>query len=192
MKRALLAIPLSALVLAGCTAAPAPESATPSPKSMEASPSTMEKKEGTMAKESPAMETKDIVATAMGVPDLSTLVAAVKAADLVTTLQGKGPFTVFAPTNGAFDKVPKATLDALLTPAKKADLTKILTYHVVAGNYSSTDLKEGLKLKTVQGQEITFTKKGEEWMVNNAAIEMADVATSNGMVHVIDTVIMPK
>ena len=135
---------------------------------------------------------KNIVENAAGSADHTTLVAAVKAADLAATLSGAGPFTVFAPTNAAFDKVPKATLESLLTPEKKADLTKILTYHVVPGALKAADLKDGQKLKTVQGQELTVSVKDGKVMVNGATVTTADVVSSNGVTHVVDAVLMPK
>ena len=135
---------------------------------------------------------KNIVENAAGSSDHTTLVAAVKAADLAGTLSGAGPFTVFAPTNAAFDKVPKATLESLLTPEKKADLSKILTYHVVPGALKAADLKDGQKLKTVQGQELTVSVKDGKVMVNGATVTTADVISSNGVTHVVDGVLMPK
>lgn len=135
---------------------------------------------------------KNIVENAAGSADHTTLVAAVKAADLAGTLSGAGPFTVFAPTNAAFDKVPKATLESLLTPEKKADLSKILTYHVVPGAVKAADLKDGQKLTTVQGQELTVSVKDGKVMVNGATVTTADVISSNGVTHVVDGVLMPK
>ncbi len=138
------------------------------------------------------VKSKNIVENAVNSKDHTTLMAAVKAAGLVETLSGTGPFTVFAPTNEAFNKLPAGTVDGLLKPEMKGKLTSVLTYHVVAGRYTSKDMKNGMKLKTVQGQEITITKKGNTWMVNNAKIEIADVMDSNGVTYVIDQVIMPK
>ncbi len=135
---------------------------------------------------------KNIVENAAGSSDHTTLVAAVKAADLAGTLSGTGPFTVFAPTNEAFNKVPEATLKSLMTPEKKADLTKILTYHVVPGALKAADLKDGQKLKTVEGEELTVTVKDGKVMINNATVTTADVISSNGVTHVIDAVLMPK
>ena len=131
---------------------------------------------------------QDVVDTAVKAGNFTTLVAAVKAAGLVDTLKGPGPFTVFAPTDAAFAKVPKATLDALL--ADKAALTKVLTYHVVPGKVMAADVKAG-KVKTVQGQELTITTAGGV-MVDNAKVVATDVAASNGVIHAIDTVLMPK
>jgi uncharacterized surface protein with fasciclin (FAS1) repeats len=135
---------------------------------------------------------KNIVENAVGSSDHTTLVAAVKQAGLVETLSGTGPFTVFAPTNEAFAKVPKATLDALMKPEMKADLTKILTYHVVAGAVKAADLKDGQKLTTVQGGKLKVTIKDGKVMINGANVTIADVISSNGVTHVIDGVLMPK
>lgn len=131
---------------------------------------------------------QDVVDVAVKAGNFTTLVAAVKAAGLVDTLKGPGPFTVFAPTDAAFAKVPKATLGALL--ADKAALTKVLTYHVVPGKMMAADLRAG-KLKTVEGQELTITTTGGV-MVDNAKVVAADVPASNGVIHAIDTVLMPK
>lgn len=133
---------------------------------------------------------KDIVATAQATPDLSTLVAAVTAADLVETLQGEGPFTVFAPTNEAFADI-QSTVDTLLMPENKDDLTNVLTYHVVPGTYTAADLKDGQELTTVQGEKLTVSIDGDTVKVGDATVTQADVETSNGVVHVIDKVLVP-
>ncbi|KRB30410.1 fasciclin domain-containing protein [Acidovorax sp. Root70] len=131
---------------------------------------------------------QDIVDTAVKAGNFKTLVAAVQAAGLVDTLKGPGPFTVFAPTDEAFAKIPKATLDGLL--ADKAALAKVLTYHVVPGKVMAKDVKAG-KVKTVQGQELTVsTSMGV--MVDQSKVIATDVAASNGVIHAIDTVLMPK
>ena len=132
----------------------------------------------------------DIVGLAKATPDLSTLVAAVTAGDLATTLQGKGPFTVFAPTNQAFSDI-QSTVDTLLKPANKADLQKVLTYHVVPGTYTAADLKDGQELTTVQGEKLTVSVNGSTVKVNDATVEKADVNAANGVVHVIDKVLVP-
>ena len=134
----------------------------------------------------------DIVDLAVSTEFLSTLVAAVKAGDLVNVLKGDGPFTVFAPTNEAFAKLPAGTVENLLKPENKAQLVAVLTYHVVPGKVMSKDLKNGQKAKTVQGSEITVTLKDGKAMINNATVTTADIEASNGVVHVIDTVILPK
>lgn len=131
---------------------------------------------------------KDIVDTAIAAGSFKTLVAAVQAAGLVETLKGPGPFTVFAPTDEAFAKIPKAQLDALL--ADKAKLTAVLTYHVVPGKIMAADVKAG-KLKTVQGQELTLGTTGGV-TVDNARVTATDVTASNGVIHVIDTVVLPR
>ena len=135
---------------------------------------------------------KDIVDVAIGSPDHTTLVAAVTAAGLVETLKGAGPFTVFAPSNAAFAALPAGTVDGLLKPESKAALTKILTYHVVAGAVKAADLKDGQKVKTLQGQELTVAIKDGKVTINGANVTAADLAGSNGVVHVIDAVLMPK
>jgi uncharacterized surface protein with fasciclin (FAS1) repeats len=131
---------------------------------------------------------KDIVDTAVAAGNFKTLAAALKAGDLISTLKGKGPFTVFAPTDAAFAKIPKADLDALLKD--KAKLRAVLTYHVVSGKVMSTDLKAG-NVKTVQGSDVMITTAGGA-MVNDAKVVTADVAADNGVIHAIDTVLMPK
>lgn len=135
---------------------------------------------------------KDIVDNALGSADHTTLVAAVKAAGLVETLKGKGPFTVFAPTNAAFDKLPKGTVESLLKPENKGKLTSVLTYHVVPGAIKSSDLKNGEMLKTVQGENLMITEKEGKWYVNGAQVTISDVISSNGVTHVIDGVVLPK
>jgi len=136
---------------------------------------------------------KTIVANALNSDDHTTLVAAVKAAGLVDTLKGPGPFTVFAPTDAAFAKLPPGTLDRLLKPENKAKLVKILTYHVVAGDIMSSAIA-GTKttVKTVEGQSLTVDATSGTVMVNDATVIKADVIASNGVIHVIDTVLMPK
>nr|WP_245189526.1 fasciclin domain-containing protein [Lunatimonas salinarum] len=134
----------------------------------------------------------DIVDLAASTDFLSTLVAAVKAGDLVDVLKGDGPFTVFAPTNEAFAKLPAGTVESLLKPENKDKLIAVLTYHVVPGIVKSTDLKDGQKAKTVQGQEVTVSLKGGKAMIDNATVTAADIEATNGIVHVIDSVILPK
>ena len=139
---------------------------------------------------------KDIVDNAAASADHTTLVAAVKAAGLVETLKSAGPFTVFAPTNGAFDKLPAGTVAALVTPEMKPTLTKILTYHVVSGRLMAADLKNGQVLTTVQGEMLTVMIDGSGVMLKDAKggmakVTIANAASSNGVTHVIDTVLMP-
>ena len=135
---------------------------------------------------------KNIVENAVGSSDHTTLVAAVTQAGLAETLSGTGPFTVFAPTNAAFGAVPKATLDNLMKPEMKADLTKILTYHVVPGALKAADLSDGQELTTVQGQKLKVSVKDGKVMIDGATVTIADVISSNGVTHVIDAVLMPK
>lgn len=132
----------------------------------------------------------DIVDTAVAAGDFSTLLAAAEAAGLVDTLKGAGPFTVFAPTDAAFAALPEGTVQSLLMPENKDQLVSILTYHVVPGAVMSSDLTEGMTAATVQGATVTFTLGGGA-MVNDANITTADIAASNGVIHVIDKVIMP-
>jgi uncharacterized surface protein with fasciclin (FAS1) repeats len=151
----------------------------------------------------PMYATKTIVDNAVNSKDHTTLVAAVKAAGLVETLSGPGPFTVFAPTNAAFAKLPAGTVETLVKPENKATLTQILTYHVVAGKMSAKDLAAKAKanggkamLTTVQGEPLTVSKGSQGWMLTDAKggtsnITIADVNQSNGVIHVIDTVVMP-
>ena len=133
-------------------------------------------------------QAKDIVDTAVAAGNFKTLATALTAAGLVETLKGKGPFTVFAPTDAAFAKIPKADLDALL--ADKAKLTKVLTYHVVPGKVMAKDVKAG-KVKTVQGGEITVATAGGV-TVDGAKVSATDILADNGVIHVIDSVILPK
>jgi len=147
---------------------------------------------------------KNIIENAVNSKDHTTLVAAVKAAGLVETLQGKGPFTVFAPTNMAFDKLPKGTVETLVKPENKKTLTNILTYHVVAGKMNAKDIDKAIKagngkatLKTVSGGTLTAWMKGKDLYLTDekggsAKVTIADVNQSNGVIHVIDTVLMPK
>jgi uncharacterized surface protein with fasciclin (FAS1) repeats len=140
---------------------------------------------------------KNIVQNAVNSKDHTTLVAAVKAAGLVDTLSGKGPFTVFAPTNAAFGKLPAGTVETLVKPESKATLTKILTYHVVPGKMEAASLTDGKKLKTVEGEDLTVKlKDGKVWIVDakggTSMVTIANVNQSNGVIHVVDTVLMPK
>lgn len=209
MKRYLLAIAASSVVLSACSMqgsgtapSPTPDAMMESETSMEAtpmmSPSTgaMNAEAGVLVGGAMMVPSKDIVDNAMNSKDHTTVVAAVKAAGLVETLKGKGPFTVFAPTNAAFAKLPAGTVDGLLKPEKKAALTGILTYHVVAGRYTSADLKDGMKLKTVQGGTLTVEQEGSQWWVvdakgGKAMITTADIISSNGVTFVVDSVLMP-
>jgi uncharacterized surface protein with fasciclin (FAS1) repeats len=133
---------------------------------------------------------KDIVDTAVEAGTFGTLVAAVQAADLVETLKGEGPFTVFAPTDEAFAALPEGTVENLLLPENKDQLVAILTYHVVPGKVMSTDLTDDMEAATVQGSTVTIDLDNGV-MVENATVTTADIETSNGVIHVIDTVILP-
>jgi uncharacterized surface protein with fasciclin (FAS1) repeats len=149
-------------------------------------------------------QTSDVVDIAIGSPAHTTLVAAVKAADLVATLKSKGPFTVFAPTNDAFAKLPAGTVETLLKPENKAKLAGILTYHVIAGNLMAADVVAAIKkgngkaeVATVNGGKLTITLMGDKVMItdangNSAHVVAADLKGSNGVVHVIDSVLLPK
>ncbi|WP_026704994.1 fasciclin domain-containing protein [Flavobacterium soli] len=152
----------------------------------------------------PMYPSKNIVENAVNSKDHTTLVAAAKAAGLVETLQGKGPFTVFAPTNAAFDKLPKGTVETLLKPENKAMLQSVLTYHVVAGKMNASDIAKAIKsgngkatLTTVQGGKLTAWMEGKDLYISDenggkAKVTIADVNQSNGVIHVIDAVVTPK
>jgi uncharacterized surface protein with fasciclin (FAS1) repeats len=138
------------------------------------------------------LPSKNIVENALGSSDHTTLVAAVKAGGLAETLMGEGPFTVFAPTNAAFDALPAGAVENLLKPEMKKDLVGVLTYHVVPGALRASDLKDGMMLTTVQGQKLKVSEKDGIWMINQAKVTIADVISSNGVTHVIDAVLMPS
>lgn len=156
----------------------------------------MAKPEGVMVDGVAMTADKNIVANAAGAKSVSTLVAAVKQAGLVETLSGTGPFTVFAPTNAAFDKLPKGAVAGLMDPASKAKLVGVLTYHVIPGRLVAADLKDGQELTTVNGEKLHITVKNGQVMVGNgkdapATVQIADVISSNGVTHIIDTVVLP-
>ena len=136
-----------------------------------------------------ATQAADIVDTAKSAGSFKTLVTAIEAAGLVDTLKGPGPFTVFAPTDAAFAKIPKAKLDALLKD--KVVLAKVLTYHVVSGKVMAADVKPGA-VKSVQGSNLTVSTKGGKVMLDKAHVTKTDIVADNGVIHVIDTVLMPK
>jgi uncharacterized surface protein with fasciclin (FAS1) repeats len=152
----------------------------------------------------PMLQSKNIVENAMNSQDHTTLVAAVKAAGLVDTLQGAGPFTVFAPTNEAFAKLPQGTVDTLLKPENKDQLVKVLTYHVVPGRLTAADLKKQIKegngkaeLKTVQGETLTASMQGKNIILTDlkggtSTVTIGNVMQSNGVIHVVDAVMLPK
>ena len=143
------------------------------------------------ATEMPAETDQNIVQVAAATPDLSTLVTALEAADLVSTLEGEGPFTVFAPTNEAFDALPAGELDRLLEPANKEELATILKNHVVSGEVMSSDLSDGQQVETLAGETVTVSIDGDTVKIGDATVSQADVEASNGVVHIIDTVILP-
>jgi uncharacterized surface protein with fasciclin (FAS1) repeats len=151
--------------------------------------STSQEESSDMA-EAPAEQ--NIVELAQATPDLSTLVTAVVAADLAETLSGDGPFTAFAPTNEAFEALPAGTLDDLLKPENKDQLTDVLTYHVVAGDVMSSDLTDGQEITTLQGDTLTVKITDGVVTINGATVTTADVDASNGVVHVIDQVLLPS
>jgi uncharacterized surface protein with fasciclin (FAS1) repeats len=184
----LTAAAFSALALAATVSVPA---FAESGKMMKSSGDTV------MVGGAPMYPSKTIVENAAKSKDHTTLVAAVKAAGLVKTLDGKGPFTVFAPTNTAFGKLPAGTVDTLVKPENKAQLTKILTYHVVPGKLEAADLTDGKKLKTVEGETLTVKRMGDQVMLIDAkggssTVTIPNVNQSNGVIHVIDTVLMPS
>jgi uncharacterized surface protein with fasciclin (FAS1) repeats len=139
-----------------------------------------------------AAQTKDIVDTAVAAGSFKTLAAALKAAGLIDTLKGPGPFTVFAPTDEAFAKLPAGTVEMLLKPENKAKLTRILTHHVVAGKVMAADAAKLTSAKAVSGDTLTIAARGGGVTIDKAKVVTADVAASNGVIHVIDTVILPK
>ncbi|MEO7444008.1 MAG: fasciclin domain-containing protein [Ferruginibacter sp.] len=159
------------------------DNAMPNDKNMEA---------GVMVGGANMVPSKNIVENAANSSDHTTLVAAVTAAGLGETLSGPGPFTVFAPTNEAFGALPAGAVDNLLKPEMKKDLTNVLTYHVVPGKLMAADLKDGMKLKTVEGKDLMVSVKDGKVMINGANVTIADVVSSNGVTHVVDAVLMPK
>jgi uncharacterized surface protein with fasciclin (FAS1) repeats len=187
ISSALVAICFSGALFIGCAETPKTDAPTDTTATVvEAAKPVVEASASTLA------PTKNVVENAIASADHTTLVAAVKAAELVETLSGAGPFTVFAPTNEAFAKLPAGTVDNLLKPEMKADLTGVLTYHVVAGSVKAADLKDGQKVKTLNGGELTVSIKDGKVMINGANVTAADVVSSNGFIHVIDGVLLPK
>lgn len=198
----LLAVLAATLTLASCgTDTTKTETATTanpadSVAAMAGDSARMAKPEGVMVDGVAMTADKDIVDNAAGAKSVSTLVSAVKAAGLVETLKGAGPFTVFAPTNAAFDKLPKGAVAGLMDPASKEKLKGVLTYHVIPGRLVAADLKDGQELTTVNGEKLKISVKDGKVMVGNgkdapATVQIADVISSNGVTHVIDTVILP-
>jgi uncharacterized surface protein with fasciclin (FAS1) repeats len=146
----------------------------------------------TAAYANPKPGSQDIVDTAVAAGSFKTLVAALKAAGLVDTLKGKGPFTVFAPTDDAFAKLPPGTVDELLKPENKEKLKAILTYHVVSGKVTAAQAMKLNSAKTVNGESLNISAEGGTVKINDATVTKADIMCSNGVIHVIDTVLMPK
>lgn len=171
---------IACLTLTACV----PISPAAAPAAAEATAAPVE------ATEAPVAEAKDIVDTAVEAGSFTTLVAAVQAAELVDTLKGEGPFTVFAPSDEAFAKIDKATIDALLADPK-GNLTQILLYHVVPGKVMAADVTDGMEATTAQGGKVKFSVKDGKVMINDATVVTADIEASNGVIHVIDSVIMP-
>ena len=174
--------PAALLVLTGCGGAEATEDAAAAVQ-VETVPAAEAAAPAPMTEET-------IVDLAVATPDLSTLVAAVQAADLAGTLAGPGPFTVFAPVNAAFDALPAGTVESLLEPANREKLRGVLTYHVVPGRILAADLKDGARVTTVEGTELTIDLDGGA-KVDGARVVKADVLASNGVVHLIDAVLIP-
>jgi uncharacterized surface protein with fasciclin (FAS1) repeats len=176
---------VASLALAGCSSDSSDSSASPTPAATSAAP--MESPTDAAA----PVADETIVGVASSNPDFSTLVAAVSAAGLAETLSAPGPYTVFAPTNEAFEDLPAGLLDALLLPENKEVLTQILTYHVVEGEVMSADVQPG-KVPTVEGSDLTIkVQKDGDVKVNDADVEAVDVVASNGVIHVIDEVLVP-
>lgn len=194
ISSALVAICFSGALFVACgettTTAKTTDSLSMETPKME--PMTPKEEDGVMVGGSKMVASKNIVENASGSSDHTTLVAAVKAADLAGTLSGTGPFTVFAPTNEAFNKLPAGTVDNLLKPEMKKDLSGVLTYHVVSGALRAADLTDGQKLKTVNGKDLMVSVKDGKVMINGANVTTADVVSSNGVTHVIDAVLLPK
>ncbi len=207
LLRTLPAVALSALLLTSCSSetkttttttpdAAAAAKATADSANAPVDAARMAKPEGVMVDGVAMTGDKDIVDNAAAAKSVSTLVSLVKQAGLVETLKGAGPFTVFAPTNAAFEKLPKAAVAALTEPANAAKLKGVLTYHVIAGRILAADIKDGQEVTTVNGEKLHFTVKAGKVTVSNgknapATVQIADVISKNGVTHVIDGVILP-
>lgn len=198
MKKSLLLVSSAAILFAACSPMSSNSTSSPSPSPMmmeENGAESMDNtnSEGVMVGGAMMVPSKDIVDNAINSKDHTTLVTAVKAAGLVETLKGPGPFTVFAPTNTAFAKLPAGTVETLVKPENKDQLTGILTYHVVPGKITSSQLTNGKVLTTVNGETLTITEKNGEWYINDTAkITIKDIIDSNGVTYVIDSVLMPQ
>ena len=184
---------MSATLLGGCTTVKSPEDVADSVVNVGRADEMagMDHSAGVMVGGAMMLPTQNLVQNASSASNLTTLVAAVQAAGLVETLSGPGPFTVFAPPNSAFDALPAGTVATLVRPENRAQLTSILTYHVVAGRLMASDLRDGQVLTTVNGQRLTVRKTGNTVTVGGATVTQADVRASNGVAHVIDRVLMP-
>ncbi|MFP4092207.1 MAG: fasciclin domain-containing protein [Cyclobacteriaceae bacterium] len=190
MKNSFLAIATS-LMLLGMMSCAGGGGETADNGTADEGESTTTSMEDTAAMEQPQQDGQDIVALAQSQANLSTLVQAVQAADLVSTLQGEGPFTVFAPTNEAFEALPEGTLENLLKPENKDQLAAILKYHVVSGEVMSTDLSDGMTPETVEGSQLDVSIDGNSVKINDASVVNPNVEASNGVVHVVDKVMLP-
>ena len=181
-------------LLGGCTTVKSPEDVADSAVNVGQADEMagMDHSAGVMVGGSMMLPTQTLVVNASGASNLTTLVAAVQAAGLVETLSGPGPFTVFAPPNSAFEALPAGTVEMALRPENRAQLTSILTYHVVPGRLMASDLRDGQTLTTVNGQRLTVRKTGNTVTVGGATVTQADVRASNGVAHVIDRVLMPS
>ena len=174
------------------TEVPGTEAAMTDSMTMPSDSSRMGNPDGVMVDGVAMLPNRTIVQNAVLAPSVSTLVKAVQAAGLDGTLSGPGPFTVFAPTNAAFDKLPKGAVEGLMKPESKEKLKGVLTYHVIAGRLLAADLKDGQELTTVNGEKVKVSVKDGHVMINDATVQTADVISSNGVTHVIDTVLLPK
>ena len=174
------------------TEAPGTEAAMTDSMAMPNDSSRMGNPDGVMVDGIAMTPDRTIVQNAVLAPSVSTLVKAVQAAGLDGTLSGPGPFTVFAPTNAAFDKLPKGAVAGLMKPESKEKLKGVLTYHVIAGRLLAADLKDGQELTTVNGEKVKVSVKDGHVMINGATVQTADVISSNGVTHLIDTVLLPK
>jgi uncharacterized surface protein with fasciclin (FAS1) repeats len=207
MKLTFLTLILGLTVaLAGCGAPAANNTANSGAmrSNTTSTPASTPANDNPMVGGAPMLRSQDIVDNAVNSKDHSTLIAAVKSAELVDTLKGPGPFTVFAPTNAAFEKVPKATLDGLMKPEKKKALAGLLTYHVVAGKQDAASIAKAIEegkgkatFKTVAGGTLTASMEGKDVIVTDekggkAKVTIADVIQKNGVIHVVDSVLMPK
>lgn len=192
LVQSLLSFVCVSVIATGCAGGAASEPpATPDSAAAQASMVEAPPASAAPVEDSPAAA-KNIVETASAAGSFTTLVAAVKAAGLVDTLSGPGSFTVFAPTDEAFKKLPAGTVESLLKPENKSKLVAILTFHVVPGKLMAKDVVGSKSLKTVQGQSLTVEPHGSMVHINGAMITTADIVASNGVIHVIDTVVLPK